>query len=178
MKKLAVFLALGVISLSATGQTDQIINSSINAFVQQNDNSFLGFIVAPQDGANDVDVVILAEGGSISNGSREFDPVVRVYFDSTDGSPVAVNDDWGGSGFTQEYDFPDNNVTANARNCWANQFANRLGEFDSMVLLSITAPGGTRAVFAEVREYEGAAGDVNLQLLQVDGPLSGTCPDF
>jgi len=173
MKKLTVFLALGVISLSAMGQqADQIINSSINAFVPENENSFLGFIVTPRDANNDVDVVILAEG------EGGFDPVVRVFFDSTSGSPVAVNDDWAGTTFTEEFDFPDNSSTANARNCWANQFGNRLGNLDSMVLLSISAPNGSRAVFAEVREFDGDEGKVNLQLLQVDGPLSDTCPDF
>ena len=167
MKTIALLVLSVVCGLPAMAQNaDQIINSSINAFVPQGGASFMGFIISPAAPDSDVDVVVLAGG---------CDPVVTVYLDSTSNSPVAGNDDWLGS--TQ--DLPATGATNNARNCFENFFSGRLDTFDSMVLLSITAPsGGTRAVFTEVRGFNNSGGQVNLQLLQVDGPLTGICPDF
>jgi len=171
VKTISMLLLLAGASLSAMAQTDLIINSSINAFVPREESSFLGFIIAPAEPGSDVDVVILAEG------EGDFDSVLDVYLDSTEPeSRVAGSDDW----ILSSEDFPVAETTAAARECFEDLYTDRLSPLDSMVLLSVTVPEGgvTRSIFAEVRGYEGAAGQVNLQLLQVNGPLAGTCPDF
>lgn len=168
MKTVTAFIFLFLTSLSAMGQADQIINSSINAHVPPGEASFLGFIITTAAPGSDVDVVILAEGAG------QFDPVVRVYLDSTSNPVTAFDDDWMGS----HMDYPNNATTENARSCFMSLFSSRLGPLDSLILLSVTTSGGSRSIFTEVRGYNDTGGKVNLQLLQVNGPLAGTCPDF
>jgi hypothetical protein len=149
--------------------SDHILNSSINAFVASNSSSTLGFIVLPGSSTGDVDVVILVQG------ANNFDPVLSVRFDSSTSTIVARNDDWGSTSLTN---FPNNNAARIARDCVLNTwgFRNRLGFRDALVVVSVPT-GGSRSVLAEVTGFNGSSGRANLQILQMDGPVSG-CPDF
>ena len=150
--------------------SDSIINSSINAFVAPGSFSTLGFIVVPSCSFCDIDVLIIAEG------EDNFDAVLEVRLDTTGSAIIASNDDFARS----STNFPDNFAALRVRECILDEwgFGNRLNEQDSLVVVSIPLESGnSRTIFAEVREFNGESGRVNLQLLQIDGAVSG-CPDF
>ena len=180
---MALFVALATLSLSYAQDTDpgdDLFNSSLNGFVPAGGSSFLGAIVQPNAANGDLDLIVLGEAQDSS-----FDAVLTVRFDDPASAIVASNDDFNGA----LNDFGEGNL-AQARSCLINSlgFNTRLRPQDALVLVSV--PGNSdfspRSVFVEVTEAFGAAGVVNLQILQVDGfaipnALNNQgiqCPDF
>ena len=151
---------------------DDVLNASLNGHVLAGGNSFMGVIVQPNSAAGDVDLIIIAEAQDDT-----FDSVLNVSIDSTT-NVIADNDDFN----AQVNDFGDGDI-ATARACLLNSLGlnSRLRQADAVVLVSVPAnsTNAARPVFAEVTEFQGRAGNVNLQVLQVDGfLLGGQCPDF
>ena len=175
-RRLVTLLVLWAITSLGYAQNDpdagiesEILNTSINVFINSGDS--IDFATIIETGVGDVDVLITAISRSVD---PLFDPDMVVT--TLSGKFLAANDDW---------EVPEGNQQGfihDVIRCYVQEGVIKPDDLDSVVLLSVTrtlTDGDTRIV-AKVNDVDGLAGSTVVSILRVDGALWDThnCRDI